>query len=72
MSDSPVSTAIRSAVLVPTGAVAFGIISLLPVELILQVGSHAGFAMVFALLIAAIISNLGTWAFGLGHRVRTR
>ncbi len=41
-------------VLVSTGAVAFGIISLLPVELILQVGSSAGFAMVFALLIAAI------------------
>ena len=48
-----------------TGAVAFGIISLLPVELILQVGSGAGFAMVFALLIAAIIWNLGTWWLGL-------
>jgi PiT family inorganic phosphate transporter len=48
-----------------TGAVAFGIISLLPVELILQVGSGAGFAMVFALLTAAIIWNLGTWYFGL-------
>ena len=47
------------------GAVAFGIISLLPVELILQVGSGAGFAMVFALLTAAIIWNLGTWYFGL-------
>ena len=34
-------------------------------ELILQVGSAAGFAMVFALLIAAIIWNLGTWWFGL-------
>jgi hypothetical protein len=42
-------------VLVSTGAVAFGIVSLLPVELILQVGSGAGFAMVFALLIAAIL-----------------
>jgi inorganic phosphate transporter, PiT family len=52
-------------VLLSSGAVAFGIISLLPVELILQVGSNAGFAMVFALLIAAIIWNLGTWAFGL-------
>src|SRR5271169_2369520 len=52
-------------VLVSSGAVAFGIISLLPVELILQVGSQAGFAMVFALLIAAIVWNLGTWAFGL-------
>ena len=52
-------------VLTSTGAVAFGIVSLLPVELILQVGSSAGFAMVFALLIAAIIWNLGTWWFGL-------
>jgi len=52
-------------VLVSSGAVAFGIISLLPVELILQVGSSAGFAMVFALLIAAIVWNLGTWWFGL-------
>src|SRR5262245_13526614 len=52
-------------VVLSTGAVAFGIISLLPVELILQVGSGAGFAMVFALLTAAIIWNLGTWYFGL-------
>src|ERR1700729_755704 len=52
-------------VLSSSGAVAFGIISLLPVELILQVGSSAGFAMVFALLIAAILWNLGTWSFGL-------
>jgi inorganic phosphate transporter, PiT family len=40
-------------------------VSLLPVELILQVGSSAGFAMVFALLTAAILWNLGTWWFGL-------
>src|ERR1700723_4431546 len=53
------------AVLLSGGAVAFGIVSLLPVELILQVGSGAGFAMVFALLIAAIIWNVGTWYFGL-------
>jgi len=52
-------------VLLSSGAVAFGIVSLLPVELILQVGSSAGFAMVFALLIAAIIWNVGTWYFGL-------
>ena len=52
-------------VLVSTGAVAFSIVSLLPVELILQVSSGAGFAMVFALLIAAILWNLGTWYFGL-------
>src|SRR5262249_13067959 len=52
-------------VLASSGAVAFGIISLLPVELILQVGTGAGFAMVFALLIAAIVWNLGTWYLGL-------
>ena len=52
-------------VMLSTGTVAFGIISLLPVELILQVGSSAGFAMVFALLIAAIIWNVGTWWLGL-------
>jgi len=52
-------------VLLSSGLVAFGIISLLPVELILQVGSSAGFAMIFALLIAAIIWNLGTWWLGL-------
>src|SRR6202140_1991998 len=52
-------------VLLSSGAVAFGIVSLLPVELILQVGSGAGFAMVFALLISAIIWNVGTWYLGL-------
>jgi PiT family inorganic phosphate transporter len=52
-------------VLLSSGAVAYSIITLLPVELILQVGSGAGFAMVFALLIAAIIWNLGTWMLGL-------
>ncbi|WP_267221681.1 inorganic phosphate transporter [Dyella silvae] len=52
-------------VLMSSGAVAFTVVSLLPVELILQVGSQAGFAMVFALLLAAILWNLGTWYFGL-------
>ena len=52
-------------VMASTGAVAFGIVSLLPVELILQVGSDAGFAMVFSLLIAAIIWNLATWYMGI-------
>ncbi|MDE0852967.1 MAG: inorganic phosphate transporter [Nevskia sp.] len=52
-------------VLTSTGAVAFGVIALLPVELVLNVGSGAGFAMVFALLISAIIWNVGTWYLGL-------
>jgi PiT family inorganic phosphate transporter len=52
-------------VLLSSGTVAFTVITLLPVELILQVSAGAGFAMVFALLIAAILWNLGTWWFGL-------
>ncbi len=52
-------------VLASSGTVAFAVITLLPVELILQVSSGSGFAMVFALLIAAILWNLGTWWFGL-------
>jgi PiT family inorganic phosphate transporter len=47
------------------GLVAFTIVSLLPVELVLNSGSGAGFAMVFALLISAITWNLGTWYLGL-------
>ncbi len=47
-------------VLLSSGVVAFGIISLLPVELILQAGTGNGFAMVYALLFSAIIWNLGT------------
>jgi inorganic phosphate transporter, PiT family len=52
-------------VLTSAGTVAFTIITLLPVELILKVSSGAGFAMVFALLLAAILWNLGTWWLGL-------
>ena len=52
-------------VLLSAGTVAFSIITLLPVELILKVSSGAGFAMVFALLLAAILWNLGTWWLGL-------
>lgn len=54
-----------SGVLASSGAVAFSIIALLPVDMILQVGSANGFAMIFALLIAAIVWNLGTWWLGL-------
>ena len=52
-------------VMAASGAVAYGIIALLPVELIMNVASGAGFAMVFALLLAAIIWNLGTWFLGI-------
>jgi inorganic phosphate transporter, PiT family len=59
-------------VMASSGAVAYGIIALLPVELILQAGSSTGFAMVFALLIGAIVWNLGTWWLGCLPRARTR
>jgi len=52
-------------VLASSGAVAFGVVSLLPVELVLNVGSSAGMAMVFSLLVSAILWNLGTWYLGL-------
>jgi len=52
-------------VLTSSGTVAFAVLALLPVELVLNVGSGAGFAMVFALLISAIIWNLSTWYLGL-------
>ncbi|MDO6414979.1 inorganic phosphate transporter [Sphingomonas sp. BIUV-7] len=52
-------------VVISTGAVAYSIITLLPVELILNVGSAGGFAMIFALLLAAVVWNLGTWWLGL-------
>ena len=52
-------------VLQSSGSVAFSIVALLPVELVLNVGSGAGFAMVFSLLLSAIIWNLGTWYLGL-------
>src|ERR1700739_1582903 len=52
-------------VLLSSGAVAFAVVSLLPGELILKVGSGAGFAMVFALLVSAILWNPGRWCLGL-------
>ena len=52
-------------VVVGGSAVAYGIVALLPVELVLNSGTGAGFAMIFALLISAIIWNVGTWYLGL-------
>ena len=48
-----------------SGAVAYTIVTMLPVELILQTGSAGGYAMIFSLLLAAVVWNLGTWWFGL-------
>lgn len=42
-------------------AVAFSIVRLLPVDLLVAIGSSSGMAMVLALLSAAILWNLGTW-----------
>jgi PiT family inorganic phosphate transporter len=52
-------------VLLSSGTVAFAIVSLLPPELILKGNRGSGFAMIFALLVAAILWNLGTWYRGL-------
>ncbi len=52
-------------VMTSSGAVAYGIVALLPVELVLSVGSGPSYAMVFSLLIAAIVWNFGTWYMGL-------
>ncbi len=52
-------------VLWSSGAVAYSIVALLPVELVLHSGSGAGFSMIFALLISAILWNVGTWYLGL-------
>ncbi len=45
--------------------VAYAIVHLLPVELLLNLDSGRGLAMVFAMLTAAITWNLGTWYFGI-------
>ncbi|AIR05587.1 MULTISPECIES: inorganic phosphate transporter PitA [Cedecea] len=46
-------------------SVAYAIVHMLPTDLLLNVGSSHGLAMVFSMLLAAIIWNLGTWYFGL-------
>jgi len=46
-------------------AVAYKIVALLPQDLVIHSGSGAGFAMIFALLVSAIVWNVGTWYLGL-------
>lgn len=46
-------------------AVAYAIVHLLPVDLLVSVNTAHGMSMVFALLAAAILWNLGTWYLGL-------
>jgi PiT family inorganic phosphate transporter len=58
-------------VLTSSGLVAYGIIALLPQDLVMNVGAggktgeYIGFAMIFALLLSAIVWNIGTWYLGL-------
>lgn len=46
-------------------AVAFGIVNLLPVDLLVDNRTRAALVMVLSLLIAGVIWNLGTWYLGL-------
>ncbi|VAX77045.1 Low-affinity inorganic phosphate transporter 1 [Serratia symbiotica] len=46
-------------------SVAYAIVHFLPTDLLLNVSSKQGLAMVFSILLAAIIWNLSTWYFGL-------
>ena len=46
-------------------AVAMGIINLLPMEVLLDSNVYHGVAMILALLLSAIIWNLGTWWLGI-------
>lgn len=46
-------------------SVAYAIVHMLPTDLLLNMGSSHGLAMIFSMLLAAIIWNLGTWYFGL-------
>lgn len=46
-------------------SVAYAIVHLLPTDLLLNISSHQGLAMVFSILLAAIFWNLGTWYLGI-------
>jgi PiT family inorganic phosphate transporter len=46
-------------------AVALAIVHLLPVDLLVAGGSNGGLAAVLALLVSAVLWNLGTWFYGL-------
>jgi phosphate/sulfate permease len=52
-------------VLIGGTAVAFGIVNLLPVDLLVDSRSGAALVMVLSLLIAGVAWNLGTWYIGL-------
>lgn len=46
-------------------SVAYAIVHLLPTDLLLNISSNQGLAMVFSILLAAIFWNLGTWYLGI-------
>ncbi|TEA28164.1 inorganic phosphate transporter PitA [Candidatus Schmidhempelia bombi] len=46
-------------------SVAYAIVHLLPTDLLLNMNSAHGLAMVFSILLSAILWNLGTWYFGI-------
>ncbi|HOT88783.1 MAG TPA: inorganic phosphate transporter, partial [Bacteroidales bacterium] len=46
-------------------AVAMGIVNLLPTEALIDQNIYHGIAMIMALLLTAVIWNLGTWYFGI-------
>jgi PiT family inorganic phosphate transporter len=51
--------------LVSNGAVAYTVVALLPTDLVTAAGSGPSYAMIFSILISAIIWNFGTWYIGL-------
>ncbi len=52
-------------VLTSSGAVAYTVVALLPIDLVTTVGSGSSYAMIFSILISAIVWNFGTWYVGL-------
>ncbi|MBR8837462.1 MAG: inorganic phosphate transporter [Stigonema ocellatum SAG 48.90 = DSM 106950] len=52
-------------VMLSSGAVAYTVVALLPTDLVNTVGSGPSYAMIFSILISAIIWNFGTWYVGL-------
>jgi len=51
--------------LVSNGAVAYTVVALLPTDLVTAAGSGPSYAMIFSILVSAIIWNFGTWYVGL-------
>ncbi|MBO3457647.1 inorganic phosphate transporter [Aetokthonos hydrillicola Thurmond2011] len=52
-------------VLLSSGTVAYTVVALLPADLVDAIGSGSSYAMIFSILISAIIWNFGTWYIGL-------